>query len=414
MIPWTWKIIWVSFCCLSAACGPPGRRAELRDAARYPEEIVTHEERRQEVAEKVRRVVDLARSAGLSGILLSRPDNFAWITGGGADAMPLGAQPAGAIFVRVDGQKFFLGVTGEVGRVAASEMESLGYTGRLFPWFDQGPSPPTASLRELSGGRVFGSDTARDGVPVLAEEVSGLRVPLTRWEVRKLRWLGRKSAETVDKVCRGIRPWMTDRGIEAEVSGLLAAGAIRTVEVRVQADCPVPGSVVRKVEKHAVVNLAASRWGLVVALARAVHFGPVSTEMKARYDALALVHAGYWARTVPGMSAAEIFREAVADYAAAGHPDAWKNGPQGGRIGYERWEWLAAAASDHRIHENQAFAWRPSIQDAVAEDTILLEGERLTVLTEMPQWPVVEQRALGRIYRMPGLLVVDPLRLPER
>jgi len=352
-------------------------------------------------------LIELAHRHGLSGVLLLRPDNFAWITGGGFTSGPRCAHPPAAVFVREDGRRFLFAAADEVGRNLAAEMGSLGYASRLIPFSGEVFQPPEAVLSELSGGRAFGSDTPRDSARMLAREISGLRVPLTRWEVRKYRWLGNKCAEAADSVCRRIRPWMTDRGIEAEVAGLLGRHAIQLQEARVVADCPVPGSAVRKVEKYAVVNISASRWGLLVALARAVHIGPVSRELRERHEALASVQAGYWAQTRPGERAVDIFRGGVAAYTACGHADAWEHGPQGGRIGYERREWTVTAGADQEVGENQAFAWRPSIQDAVTEDTVLLDGDRFVVLTEIPGWPVIERKAIGRIYRIPGLLVIE-------
>ncbi len=402
----TYRMCCLMLCCLLASCISCRERTTPTTAAWYPEEIVTIEERRQEVAEKERRVAELAQKEGLSGILLTYPANIAWITAGGAADLTRNPFFEPAVFLRCDGSKFVIGESSEIGMTLVEELEWLGYASRLVPWFEKPGRSRDAVAAELSGGRPYGCDGLRESGRMLADEIAALHEPLTRWEVRKYRWLGKKCAEVVGSVGFRIRPWVTDRGIENMIQEALSRLAIRPLGVQVTADTEVPGAFARKVEKYAVINLVAARWGLVVSMARAVHVGSPPEDLSRRYEAVARINAGLWARTRPGAKAASIFDAAVADYSASGFPDAWKSGPRGGRAGYRRWEWIAAADSPHTIGENQAFAWRSSVEDAVVEDTLLLDGDRLVVLTEIPGWPVVERRALGRIYRAPGLLVL--------
>ncbi len=405
-MPRTERMCRLMLCCVLASCISCRERPAPTTAAWYPEEILILEERRQEIAEKEHRVADLAQREGLSGILLTDPANVAWITAGGSADSTRNPFFEPAVFMRCDGSRFVLGESSELGLTLVEELESLGYASRLVPWFERpGRSRDTLAV-ELSGGRPYGCDELQEGARMLAGEIAALHEPLTRWEVRKYRWLGRKCAEVVGSVGFRIRPWVTDRGIENMIQEALSRHAIRPLGVQVAADTEVPGASARKVKKHVVINLVAARWGLVVSMARAVHIGPPPEELRRRYEGVARINAGLWARTSPGVKASHIFEAAVADYSATGFPDAWKGGPRGGRAGYRRWEWIAAADSPQTVGENQAFAWRSSVEDAVVEDTVLLDGDRLVVLTEIPGWPVVERRALGRVYRVPGLLVV--------
>ncbi len=393
-------------CCLLASCDSRSERTLLSNAAWYPEEILTLEERGQEVAEKARRVTALAQEEGLSGILLTDPANIAWITAGSAGDYARDAFFEPAIFLRSDGTRYVIGESSEMGWTLIKELRSLGYVSRLIPWFERPERSPVSPPAELSGGRSYGCDGSREGARVLADEIAALHQPLTQWEVRKYRWLGKKCAEVVGSVGSRIRPWMTDRGIENLIKESLMKLAIRALRVQAVVDTDVPGASARKVEKYAVINLVAARWGLVVSMARAVHIGPPPEEIRRQYEGVARINAGFWARTSPGVKAEAIFEGMVTDYSAAGFPHAWRSCPRGGRTGYRRWEWIAAEGSPQAVGENEAFAWRPSIEAAVVEDTVLLHGDRFVVLTEIPGWPMMECRALGRIYRVPGLLIV--------
>jgi antitoxin VapB len=143
----------------------------------------------------------------------------------------------------------------------------------------------------------------------------------------------------------------------------------------------------------------------MIAMTRFVHFGALPEDLGKKLEAVARVNAGLWARTVPGAGAASIIEGAISDYAEAGYPEEWRKHHQGGAIGYQERDWLAQPGSAYTVHENETFAWNPSIQGIQIEDTILLVGDRLEILTEIQDWPALESKAHGRIYRSPGILI---------
>jgi len=76
-----------------------------------------------------------------------------------------------------------------------------------------------------------------------------------------------------------------------------------------------------------------------------------------------------------------------------------------GLIGYEGPGRTELFDSLQEVQTPQVFSWRAAVGDFLIEDTILLDGDRMEVLTETADWPRVEARAQGRIYRSPGILV---------
>ncbi len=391
---------------LAVSCQPPGKGGAVTGGALYPEEILTAAERQQEVAEKEHRVLEWLRREKLVAVLLTSPGNFAWITGGGCGPLEPNAPCTAPLLIRDDGRKFFFD---HGGRTLPAEMRTLGYEIRQTPWFDcrGGAEPAPDLLKDLTGGGAYASDEPRPDARPACSEIAAMRVPLTQWEVRKYRWLGRSCAGTVDSVSRRIERWWTDRGIEVLLYEGLIQRAISPLEVHVEADTEVPGAAAGKVSEYALISLSASRWGLVVAMKRAVHFGPLPPALKQRQEAAARVSAGLWARTVPGATGGAILEAAVEDYARAGLPDEWRRSAPGGRIGYLAREWVAAPGAQDQVREFDAFAWNSASGDFAMEDTLLLDGDRLVVLTEIPGWPVIEARALGRIYRLPAILRID-------
>jgi Xaa-Pro aminopeptidase len=204
---------------------------------------------------------------------------------------------------------------------------------------------------------------------------------------------------------------MTERGVEALLSASLLNRAIRPVDVQVAADARIAEfrdaapSDAGKVERMLRIGLRAERWGLTAALTRIIHFGPAPRDVQREYEAAAAVCAGLWARALPGVAGGSVLQGAISDYAQSGFRDEWKVSDQGGAVGYGGWDWIAAPGSMLRCQSGQAFAWHPGVHGLQMEDTILLAGESLEVLTEIRGWPVDEVKALGRVYRLPAILV---------
>ena len=399
---------------LFVSCSVPRRSNRDVDASWYPEELLTLEERRLEAAIKLERIQNFLKREKLSGVLITTARNFSWITAGGDSHIVITSE-SGAVplFIREDGRKFIITSHSEAPRMQEEDLKEMGYELREISWYGDKiePNQLTSTLRELTAGRPFGSDSTYADSRMVDSELASLRVPLTDTEIRKYRWLGKKCAEAVERVCRQVQPGMTERGIAALMSDALLRHSIRPTVLLIGADDRImkyrhaPPSDKNKVDKYAMVNICARRWGLVISMTRLIHFGAVPADLQHKLESVARVNAGYWARTTVGSNAGSILQGAIADYAEAGYPEEWRKHHQGGAIGYQERDWLAIPGSSQRVQSNQTFAWNPTIQGTKIEDTILLVGDRLEILTEIAGWPVVESKALGRIYRSPGILV---------
>jgi Xaa-Pro dipeptidase len=377
------------------------------EAAWYPEEILSPSDRREDIAVKLTRVTALLRRESLAGVLVSTPANFAWITSGTDNTSAAGTLPV-AVFVRDDGRTFLIGDGHDLQRISREDVDGAGCERRALSWQEATPDRLEAEALALAGGRAYGTDT-QPGTDARFVDLATLRVPLTGFEIREYRWLGKRSAEVLDGICRRVQPGMTERGIEALLSAGLTRHAIRPVGVRVAADKRAedfglaPASEKTKVETSVLIGVTASRWGLTTRLARQVWFGSPGPDVGRASAAVSAVTAGYWARTLPGATAGAIVAGAAEDYARAGFaPDRVL---PGGAIGYLERDWLARAGSVEPVRSGQTFAWNAWAGPAAAEDTILVAGDQLEVLTEIRGWPVNEAPALGRVYRTPGILV---------
>ena len=398
--------------CLGLGCGPRENADRGAEGFWWPEEPVSGVQKRQEVEAKLVRVREFLRAEKIGGLLIGRAENFAWVSAGGDN------RENSLLFLRDDGKNFLIGGEGPARRLLAEDLKGLDFEPKVVPWYRAGEESTSVRsvVAEVAGGREFGSDTPIGGARPVEAGIRALRAPLTPSEVTKYRWLGKTSARVMGEVARGIRPDMTERGIEAIASAALATRAIQAVDVRVAVDGRIsrfpdaPPSDSAKLERFVRIGVRARRWGMDVALTRCIHFGALPDDVKRELEAAARVCAGYWARTLQGARAGTVLQDALADYAAAGFPDEWKTRDQGGAIGYGGWDWIALPGSQERVLSEQTFAWHPEIRGVGMEDTVLLLGENLEILTQIEDWPVVEAKSLGRIYRLPAILIRQKLK----
>ncbi len=387
---------------LLSNCRPRPEAGQARDGYEWPERILTAEERRLEAAEKLSRALALLKRERLCGLLIENAADFSWITAGSEPAVP--------VFVREDGRKFLLTTAAEGMRFLDGDLKGMSYELREIRW-ESKQADREATLMSLSGGRSFAADAGSLGVRTLDDAIASLRTPLTDTEIRKYRWLGQECAEAIESVCRRVEPGMTEKGVETLVSCALLRHTIRPESVCVATDERIPrdgtgcSSEDATLEKALLVRVCAQRWGLHISLTRLVHFGPVPPDMEKAAEAAAAVNAGLWARTLPDAKTGSIMQEARMDYSKAGFAGEWARGDQGGAIGYLAHDWIATSDPNRSISSGQAFAWCPTVQGVRIEDTMLLTGENLEILTRTADWPVIESRALGHIYRSAGILV---------
>jgi Xaa-Pro aminopeptidase len=364
--------------------------------------------------EKIGRLQRVLAAERASGVLLARRANFAWLSGGRSNGIDLGRDMgAGALLVGADGRCRVLADVIEMPRLLDEALAGLDVEPIEFPWADEVGDPGLRAriAREVLGASRMGADVAGDGFVDLSAAVRRARAPLTAGEVVRYRTLGHDVGVAVGDACRRLTPGLTELEVARLVGDAAAAAGARCPVLLVGADArieryrhPVPTRA--PWTRRVMVVVCAERDGLVVALTRIVGTRASEEPFAARTAACAQVFAAMAGATQPGASGAEVFDVAARAYALAGAPDEERRHHQGGAIGYETRDWIAHPRSDARIHAPQAVAWNPSITGTKVEDTLLVDGDRLEVITASPAWPVLHASVGGRT-----LPVADALRV---
>jgi antitoxin VapB len=375
---------------------------------------VTRADLMKEIDEKLARVHKFLMEEKLGGVLLTRVDNFAWVTAGlGDNHIIITSEVGGAsLLILRDGGRFLVASNVEVPRLMETDLKGLGYIPRDYLWYEDKTVSDVRLkiIQDLAKGQEIGTDVPLPGLRFIAPGFARLRYVLTDSEIKKYRWLGRNSSEAVSAVCRRIEPGMSERQIESLTSDELMRRGIRPTVLLVGVDGrtlnyghDVPSDA--KLEKYAFVNVCGRKWGLIASVGRYVHFGPLPVDLKERMHASGEISARLQASSRPGMRAGDMFDLAKKWYAEEGFPDGWMALHVGGAIGYAEREWVAYPGLEESVHERQAFAWNPLVRGAISFDTVVVYKDYVENLTSIPDWPSFVVNVDGKEYRMPDILV---------
>jgi len=363
-----------------------------------------------EVREKERRIREFLRAKGLKALLLKRQANFSWLTAGGLNLVGITTEVGAASLLITEQGKFVITNNIEAPRMAEEEnLEAQGYVIRSYPWYEE---QEAASVAEIVGTGMLGSDVPFPGATVLTEDVARLRYPLTPDEVLRLRWLGERVSEALEKTMIA-----TVRGEkESEVVGRLCRelwkDRIDPITLMSAADSRIDRfrhciPMENPVKRILMVSVNARKGGLIVSLTRFVHFGKVPPELRDRYRANVWIDCAFMAATRPGAPAAEVLRKGIDAYHAKGYPEEWKLHHQGGSIGYTGRDYRCHFQTPDIVQENQAFTWNPSLTGTKSEDTILATKEGPELITRPILYPTLAVEAGGISFVRPDILEKD-------
>ena len=359
---------------------------------------------------KLDRLARVAADAGLVGILLAAHHNIAWLTSGRHNRVDASREIGTArLFVTAQGRHFVIANAIEMPRMLDEVLAGLDYEPIEYPWIDNNdPAHAVKTAKAVVGdaragnGRNAGASTAEarigadwplpEVVPV-ETSIARARALLTDGEVSRYRVLGAEAGRMLGGICRALTPGDDERDISRAVVDGAASIRARAVVILVGSDNrlrryrhPVPTATTWK--QVVMVALCAERDGLIVSLSRIVSTsGHADLEPKTR--AAAEVFGRLLDATRPGARASDLYATAARAYEATGFPGEELKHHQGGAIGYRAREWVAHPRSQEVVQARQAFAWNPTITGTKVEDTALVVGDRLEIITSTPDWPSI-------------------------
>ena len=317
----------------------------------------------------------------IGAVLMIRPANFAWYTGGGDNRVDRSA-PTGeaAVLVTRDGE-YILTNSIEAQRMRDEQTPDIPVL--EYPWYDTWD----VVLTELVDIALLGTDAPVGRGRDVGADIAPLRYALDQGAIERYRNVGadaaRAVAEAGSEMYSGIQEWEALSLLEAACrrSGLYSPVAMAAGDGRLRTyRHPIPHA--GACERRVMLVVCAERGGLYANLTRWVHFEEPDVDLRNRQHACDVILGRMREEaTQTGNTLGDTFGSCLAFYADAGYPDEWKLHHQGGLTGYASRELIAHPGAQMQIAVGQAFAWNPSITGAKAEETFVLTPEGPEVLT---------------------------------
>ncbi len=363
----------------------------------------------KEIETKLERIRRFLKKKKLTAVLFGNQNNFSWITGGGDARVPLATDAAAASVLVTARTACLLTSTIEAPRLYAEEVSQKYFAPLIHPWHQRGQIPEL--IGKMAGKGAWGSDNGVLDSRNLGAELARLRWQLLPEEIHRYREVGLIAVRTLETVAREIRPGMMEHEIAARLAfEIMQPGAaphlilVATDERIRRYRHPLPRD--KRLRRHAMLVVCAKKYGLIASATRLVYFGRLPRNLRRRHDAVCRVDAALNLATRPGARGSDIFRAAQEAYAREGFRDEWLKHHQGGATGYAGREWLGTPACSETVLDGQAFAWNPSIAGTKSEDTVLVCGDKLEILTAASaRWPMSHADVGGRIMARPDILV---------
>ena len=323
---------------------------------------------REARCELVRAVLD---ETGLDAVVLRRPENFAWYSGG-ADNRVDHASPTGVADIVVTRTAEYV-VTNNIEAPRMREEQVPGWDIVEYEWYEG----PGDLIRKLARGAAVGVDAPDPSDVDVAGLMAPLRYRLDDEAIGRYRAAGADTMAAVDAACAALTPAMTETEAAGAVTAACRAAGLFTPALMVGGAQripshrhPIPAGA--PLGARAMIVVCAERGGLYANLTRFVHFEPPDAELAAKLEACQGILARLRDATRPGRTLGDVFDDCRTFYANAGFPDGWRHHHQGGLTGYRSREVIAAPGVSLEITEGQAFAWNPSLPGAKAEETFVL------------------------------------------
>jgi antitoxin VapB len=361
----------------------------------------------EEIRIKKQQLAEFMAQQNLAGVLLSLHENVAWATAGQVDTRILipGTTGAAALFVRKDGNGFYITTRNEAPRMHDEEFGGLPFEPVVLPW-QEGDFVKAA--RGLVATGAIGADTHEANCEFIS--LAGLRSQLQPTEIERYRLLGGMTARVVEEVALHLEPGVSEEEMSAMSASLLVQKAILPSVLLMAVDDRIlkykhalPRG--KRLQRFGMVNLCSRKWGLVISMTRFVHFGPMPQNLARGFDAAARVNAALLHATRAGATAQQLYVVAKDAYAAAGFPGEEDLHHQGGATGYGEREWVATPTGAEIVVNRQAYAWNPSAKGGKVEDTVVLQDGAIEILTGTDTFPTVETMIGGQSYRSAGVLL---------
>jgi antitoxin VapB len=339
---------------------------------------------------KEERIRHYLQEKGFDFVLLTRRDNFAWLTCGGLNHIPLFTETGCvSLLIGAKGERFVLANRIEAPRLVEEHIKELEYEIKEFPWFE-GNALRDEALK-LTGSGKSASDVPMEGFADLPADFWKIRNPLLPEEVERYRKVGYDASEALLEAARSVGPGFKEFEIEAIIAASCHRRALRPAVILVAAEDRIdrfrhPLAKETPFFDRLMLVLCAERHGMIANLTRFLYSRSIPRKLDRLHEAVARVDAAAIAASRPGRTLGEVFQRLTEAYEKEGFKDEWHLHHQGGPTGYQGRDLIVTPECEEKILFGMALAWNPSITGTKSEDTVLVTEKGSEIITRGEGW----------------------------
>jgi Xaa-Pro dipeptidase len=366
--------------------------------------LTSPSDRRADVDAKQTRVAKLLEELQCDGLLVLEPENFAWLTAGGASRGVLDPNEQPALYFTAEG-RWALVSNVDSQRLFDEELDGLGFQLKEWPWH----SGRAKLLADLCQGRRVASDRAQEPCKPAGDRLAHFRRTLTPYEQACFRALGQVVGHALEATCRTLNPGDTEREVAGHLSHRLIHRGTQPIMLSVAADGRSRvyrhhGYTAAPVTQYVVLSVTARKYGLFVTASRSVAFGSLEPTYRREHDSACRVSATYVASSWPDAVPRQILGTARRVYRVTGAEHEWLLSPQGHLTGRAAVELSLTPQTEELLQAGWAIAWTAAVGAALSCDTILTTDDGPRTLTIAESWPLKRIRVQGAEFVRPDIL----------
>ncbi|MCS7046515.1 MAG: M24 family metallopeptidase [Gemmataceae bacterium] len=367
--------------------------------------LSSQSDRRLDVDAKHQLIANVLKEVGCDALLVLAPENFAWLTAGGAARGILDTEALPALYYNSEG-RWLISSNADTQRLFDEEIDSMGFQVKEWNWH-QGRA---SLLEDLCQGRKVACDVPFSSCSVIGVKLQSLRLSLSEYERACYRALGQIVAHALEATGRTIRQGETEREVAGQLSHrLIHRGAI-PLSITVAADGRSrlyrQGSfTAATIRSYCVLTVTARKYGLCARASRSVCFDQPDPLFRKEHDAACKVSATYVASSWPDAVPRQILASGQRIYQITGAEYEWYLCPQGQVTGRLPVEIELTPRHEDVLQSNWAVSWHASVGAAVSCDTFLISEDGPTAVTAPENWPLKRIRIQGAEFVRPDLLL---------
>jgi Xaa-Pro dipeptidase len=359
-----------------------------------------------EAQEKERRIHAMLAELGYDSLIITRRDNFAWLSCGGRAVVAHTVPDSPVFLVVTPEEKYAVGLSIDLRRTMDDELAGQGYQPLSLPSFGQ--TPAEAAL-EAAQGKVA-ADSPIPGADDIGPAVTALHEPFTREEMERYAAVSLESGQILHELAHWVEPGMTERQVFAHTWKLylernfegccMFVGSderIRLYRHAVPSDKPI--------EKAVLLAPATSKWGLHMPVSRMVYFEEPPDDIRRRFDAVATMQAAMVSNLRPGVKLTALLDLCFNLFESLGYPEERTVHYHGGPAGYQANYPERCRDPQEMVKPNMAFAWYMTIAGVKSEELILVDEQGASLKSVAPGWPMLEIEYEGHQVAIPDILV---------